>query len=465
MRMIFGFLAGVIVSGATNPIEVRAGKADAPTVLLVSDSFAREEAERYARVPEVKRGVRLLAIVVPMERVAFPPRGKAYRDDPEAHAIWRFLTWSAPDLVLVAGDGATGLPGRRVDKRAGLIAGLASVTRVARPARSPIDVAKSLGSMYGQDFEEPVYIPAMALIGRIRLGQVAEVERLVAPFADARKDSLAKVTSSHFAGHLVFAELAERPGKREYIDLVRRAADAVIASDALNNEMSDSVFMGCPILVKAGKLTGQTKYFDAAVRHFQRMQALCRRADGLYRHSPLTEAAWGRGNAFVALGLALSMEDLQSREMLAAYQDLMTKLATFQDSFSGMFHQVIDVPESYGELSATAMIGRAMQIGIRKGWLERARFQPVVDAAWRGVSARTFDYGVLMDVCESTGKQKSLQDYLDREAIWGRDARGGGMVLLFALEIASARQGTGSRGSRSPASGGGQQPFAGRLAR
>ena len=102
-----------------------------------------------------------------------------------------------------------------------------------------------------------------------------------------------------------------------------------------------------------------------------------------------------------------------------------------------MWHQVVDRPDSYAEFSATAMIGRAMAIGIRNGWLNRKQYQPRVDAAWRGVLARTAPDGVLMDVCESTGKQKSVEDYLRRIAIWDRDSRGGGMAMLFALELSA----------------------------
>jgi hypothetical protein len=40
-----------------------------------------------------------------------------------------------------------------------------------------------------------------------------------------------------------------------------------------------------------------------------------------------------------------------------------------------------------------------------------------------------------MDVCESTGKQKNADDYLYRTASWGRDARGGAMVLFAATEM------------------------------
>ena len=52
------------------------------------------------------------------------------------------------------------------------------------------------------------------------------------------------------------------------------------------------------------------------------------------------------------------------------------------------------------------------------------------------VSARVSADGSVLDVCESTGKQKSLRAYLDREAISGKDARGGGMALMFAVEMA-----------------------------
>jgi hypothetical protein len=74
--------------------------------------------------------------------------------------------------------------------------------------------------------------------------------------------------------------------------------------------------------------------------------------------------------------------------------------------------------------------------GIRNGWLDLAQYQPRVDAAWQAVLARTGSDGVLMDVCESTNKQETLNDYLNRAAILGRDVRGGGMALIFATELA-----------------------------
>jgi unsaturated rhamnogalacturonyl hydrolase len=42
----------------------------------------------------------------------------------------------------------------------------------------------------------------------------------------------------------------------------------------------------------------------------------------------------------------------------------------------------------------------------------------------------------LVDVCESTNKQNTLEDYLHRAALLGPDPRGGAMVMMLATELA-----------------------------
>src|SRR4051812_14533343 len=62
--------------------------------------------------------------------LAFPPTGRAYRENPEAHRIWRSPALEAPDLVLIVGEdfgladalsnnavaGVGRIPARRIDK-------------------------------------------------------------------------------------------------------------------------------------------------------------------------------------------------------------------------------------------------------------------------------------------------------------------------------------------------------------
>jgi rhamnogalacturonyl hydrolase YesR len=99
---------------------------------------------------------------------------------------------------------------------------------------------------------------------------------------------------------------------------------------------------------------------------------------------------------------------------------------------------VIDHAESYDEYSCTCMIGCALERGIQRGWLAREEYRPCVERAWQAILERTDPDGNLVNVCASTGKQKTLQDYFDRPALSGRDDRGGAMGLLFAIELVAA---------------------------
>ncbi len=157
----------------------------------------------------------------------------------------------------------------------------------------------------------------------------------------------------------------------------------------LHGGWSDSVFMDIPILAMAGALSGDRKYFDMAARHSAFMQTIVRRPDGLYRHQASSDAAWGRGNGFPALGMALTLstfpkDHAEYPTLLASFQRHMKTLAALQDE-NGMFREVIDHPGAYPEYSGTTMIATAMLRGIRKGWLDAATYQPIVDRAWQAV--------------------------------------------------------------------------------
>ncbi len=428
----------------------------------------------------------------------YPPPADGYLSQtvPEAQYLWRWLGTQAPDVVIdvrqkvdgptadddfarqLAKHSAAGVGTVRVQSLAVAAAGeltsakakslLESAAseqsearreRLRRRSRSPIEVAEQLAKRYGHSLKTVQYIPAVAVIGRIRLSELTndpshrqDAERIVEPYLSGKQKAIGdKPSGSDFAGHLVFGELALRTTdeatKAKLIALAKAAADfgfdangQPLAAMPSHVEMSDAVFMSCPILAQVGRLTGETKYHDMAVRHLAFMRKLCTRPDGLYRNSPLNEAAWGRGNGFPALGLALTLTELPAEhpgraEVLHAFQEHLTALRTHQDP-TGMWHQVIDVEGSYRELTATCMITFAMLHGMKHGWLDRATYEPCVRKAWPAILARIGADGSLIDVCEGTGKQTSLRAYLDRKAILGPDDRGGAMALLVATEMA-----------------------------
>lgn len=480
---------GIAPKGARiEAMTVPGPSAASRTVLLIgglhgdneSARLVQEEVRRFESMRQNARPFKLVAIPranPEANRLAFPPAGAAYRENTESHVLWRWIAIQAPDLVIVAAAEDYGLaealsanavagigriPARRVEPREGLLAAIVSQKEIPvsearreidrRVARSPRVVADELAKVYGREFNDLTYIPGMGLIGQLRLGRTADVQTLVAPFVDGPKAGPpGRPVSGNLAGYLVFAELAERTGDRRYQQLVKDAAGVGFTetgemkeSMGASNGMSDGVFMSIPILGKAYRLTREQRYCDMAARHLAFMQNLDLRPDGLYRHSPTSsDVAWGRGNAFPALGLSYILSDCPKdtpafATMLREFRKHVEVLSKFQDA-AGLWHQVIDEPASYAEFTATAMIGIAMLRGVRNGWLDARTYQPRIDRAWRAVLARIASNGDLTDVCESTNKQATLQDYLNREAILGRDIRGGGMALIFSTELAGLK--------------------------
>ena len=417
------------------------------------------------------------AVSDPAPGATYPPQGEAYAASPEAHCLWRWIGLRAPDLVLV--EGTASRPddlGSQLGRVAAAGVGTMPVLRLAslseetvgaalagwhggpsparmemwrRLARTPDEIARQLGARYANQLDQAVYIPAMALIGRLRLGETDAVEAIVAPYLDGRRQALAGLTSSHFGGHLLFGELAAITGKPGYLGLARAAADLAFDEHGhpreampLHDEMSDSLFLVCPLLAQVGNLTGNSKYIAMCERHMRFIQQRTWRDDGLYRHSPLDEAAWGRGNGFAALGLALCLDYLPAddrlrADVLKAFQVHMRALVAHQDT-TGMWHQVIDIPGSYREMSATCMIATALARGLRKGWLPAAAHGAALASAWHAIRGRISFDGELVEVCTGPGKQGSLQAYLARPALLGPDPRGGAMALTIATELMAA---------------------------
>jgi len=119
--------------------------------------------------------------------------------------------------------------------------------------------------------------------------------------------------------------------------------------------------------------------------------------------------------------------------VVAMYRRLLDGLVKIQNP-SGMLTEVLDIPGSYQELTATCMLGYSLARGLRRGWLGPS-YQAPLDLAWRGVSQRIDGEGNVVDGCASTGVQASTDEYLDRPAVFGFDDRTGGMALWFAIEM------------------------------
>ena len=425
------------------------------------------------------------AIEIP-SGVSFPPGGTAYQGEhaPE-QGIWRWFGMHAPDVIIdLRSDGREGLSKALAANKpsdVGIIpvvtpdlasgGSLADVATAAaekaapggssparaelqkRKSRSPLEVAEALSAHYPGKMSSIAYIPALALIGRMRIAELTGEEahmdfarQELGKWLDAEAETPKNVSGPYIAGSLMFAEYARRTGDERAWDWVMTAGGVGLTPDGKpvavlpsHNEMSDAVFMGCPLMAAAAAHSGDERYLTTCLNQLLAIQNWCLRGDGIYRHSPLDEAAWGRGNGFPALGLALVLSELDPDVpnydvFLESLQSHLAALIPHQDA-SGMFHQVIDHPESYREFTSTCMISFAITRGMRKGWLDRETYEPVVDQAWEAIKLRVaMDGQQVVDSCTGTGKQKDLRAYYERKAILGRDDRAGAMALMFATE-------------------------------
>ncbi len=340
-----------------------------------------------------------LGLLAPLDTTAFPPTGPAFAPEhSSAHAIWRWIGLAAPDAVFVpdtpegralgealrnhppAGVGmidvfinrqsADGAQESIVLPRAEDELPVAKSEMLERVSRGPDELLQQIASGYGDRFAGS-YIEALAIIARADGGlthRSAELAR-----SHLEKNPALPKNGGEIAGTLLYASIDEDWAKARVVAVADMAFDKEgkpLEAMPTHNEMSDAIFMASPVLAHAGRITGETRYFDQALRNYRYIAGLCRRPDGIYRHSPLDEAAWGRGNGFPALGLALTLQQFpkdheghaEMRDALVAHLEA---LSPHQDS-DGMWHQVIDHPDSYAELTATAMIAYAIATALGK---------------------------------------------------------------------------------------------------
>jgi rhamnogalacturonyl hydrolase YesR len=301
------------------------------------------------------------------------------------------------------------------------------------------------------------YIPALAWSGALRLSQTTGDpqyrDRAVAqmtPFLTGEKKAIAEpFLLTSLAGHQAFFDLAELERNPQADALARAAADFILGQKPdeivrFATSWTDDMFMATSVLARAARRTGEAKYADAVARLLTAYATRLQRSDRLFIHAESGPHAWGRGNGFAAFGLMEALTNLTASwsarpQVLDSFRRLMDGMRRHQAP-DGSWHQVVDEPGTYRELTVTAMTVAAMARGIRLGWLD-ASFDEVVDRGWHAVLARVTETGELVDVCAGTGagQNATREYYLNRPALIGPDDRGGAMALTAALEIHALR--------------------------
>ena len=200
----------------------------------------------------------------------------------------------------------------------------------------------------------------------------------------------------------------------------------------------DDMYMLPVLQAQAFRATGDGKYLDRAAlamaAYFDRLQ----QPNGLFFHGTNAPFFWGRGNGWMAAGSAELLRSLPEQHprrerILTGYRKMMAALLAAQDE-RGLWHQLVDRPDSWPETSGSAMFAFAFVTGVKAGWLDRAAYGPAARRAWLALVAQLDPDGNLRDVCVGTNKGDREPYYNDRPRVTG-DLHGQAPMLWTASAL------------------------------
>ncbi len=207
---------------------------------------------------------------------------------------------------------------------------------------------------------------------------------------------------------------------------------------------ADDLYMGLSFLTRMGELTGESRYFDDAARQVINYHKYLFDGElGLMHHCWYSDlqrpgiAYWGRANGWALLAQIDLLDRLpnnhpQRDTLLLLLQRHIKGIARYQSS-EGLWHQLLDKPDSFLETSCSAMFTYVTARAVNKGYID-ASFIPVALQGWQGVISKIHPDGQIEGICTGTGVSENLQFYYQRPTPLN-DVHGIGAILLAGTEV------------------------------
>jgi rhamnogalacturonyl hydrolase YesR len=204
----------------------------------------------------------------------------------------------------------------------------------------------------------------------------------------------------------------------------------------------DDVWMIGALQAEAFRRTGATRFLDRAALTAEAYLARLQQPSGLFHHGPEAPFFWGRGNGWVAAGLAEILSVLPGDHpdrapILAGYRRMMAALLEFQRP-TGLWNQLVDRPDAWPETSGSAMFAFAFLRGVNRGLLPAAPYRAAALNAWAALRGYVDRDGRLRGVCVGTGQSADARYYLDRPVVTG-DLHGQAALLWTVGELVDRR--------------------------
>ena len=233
------------------------------------------------------------------------------------------------------------------------------------------------------------------------------------------------------------ADVNATANRKDFSDYLNRVADYIsnkqmraddktlIRPDPRKNTLwADDLYMSIPLLARMGKISGDKKYFDDAIRQVENFtRYLFNERTGLYYHCYYTDinqngvAQWGRCNGWLAIAQVELLNQLPAdhpkrAELIGLLERQIAGFSRYQD-VSGLWHQILDKPDSYLETSVTAMFVYSVARAVNQGWIPKTYIRIAQDG-WEGLAKKIDSEGRVADVCIGTGTSENIRSYYNR---------------------------------------------------
>jgi rhamnogalacturonyl hydrolase YesR len=242
-----------------------------------------------------------------------------------------------------------------------------------------------------------------------------------------------------------------RPLIDHYADYITtkqfRLADGTLARKRpmMDSLWLDDLYMSVPALAQMGKLTGDRKYYDDAVKQVMQFSArMFNKEQGVYMHGWIggmtvhPEFHWARANGWALMAMTELLEVLPEDHpgraaVLEQLRAHVRGLAAYQ-GHNGLWHQLLDRDDSYLETSASAIYTFCLARAINRGWIDPLAYGPATQLGWNAVATKVNAQGQVEDTCVGTGMAFDPMFYYYRpRSVYA--AHGYGPVLLAGAEM------------------------------
>lgn len=257
---------------------------------------------------------------------------------------------------------------------------------------------------------------------------------------------------------LPFSELQKlEPDSGKYMSLLLKNLDYVMKKQERLDDYTfsrpeprpstiwaDDLFMSVPFLLRMAEITNNNSLYDEVARQIIHFNSyLCDPSTGLYFHGwydkeqENTPVRWGRANGWIAWATSEALLQMPKnhpkyKTILKIYRKHIEAIIAFQDS-SGMWHQVLDHPETWEESSCTAMFTLSIARGVRMGWLKKNYGEKALKG-WNALQTKIMKDGTVVDICRGTGIGNDVKFYAERKR-FDHDPRGLGAMITAGCEI------------------------------